>query len=94
VARLTGQQATVHDWEQRWGREGVWCAGCRRTTPVAMLGIEGRQAALACESCERVLLRGESWLAHVARSVPDQERVASRPPRWIPSTEPSAARAK
>ena len=77
MARLSGSQVTVRDWEHRWGREGVWCRRCRRTTPVAMLAVDGRAAALSCESCGTPLLRGESWLAEVARRVPQSRAGAA-----------------
>lgn len=72
MARLTGHELTVRDWEQRWGREGLWCSRCRRTTPPALLVVDGHSAVLACETCSRPVLRDESWLAQVARLVPVQ----------------------
>ena len=60
---LSGREATVRIWEAAWGREGLWCKGCRRTTPVEQLLLEetGR-AVLYCETCAELLRTGPSWL--------------------------------
>jgi hypothetical protein len=72
VARLTGTEVTVRAWESQWGREGLWCRGCRHATPPHQVVVDGRTAELRCELCARRLASGESWLAEVARRVPVQ----------------------
>ena len=72
MARLSGHEVTVRNWETRWGREGLWCKGCRHTTPPYLLVVDDREAELRCERCTTTLARGESWLAEVARRVPRQ----------------------
>lgn len=69
-----GRELTIRIWESTWGREGLWCKGCRRTTPVAQLLLEptGR-AVLPCETCGTVLRTGPSWLTVVR--VPEQPQV-------------------
>jgi hypothetical protein len=72
MAGLTGHEATVRAWEAQWGREGLWCKGCQHATPPYLLVVDGREATLPCERCGRRLARGESWLALVARLIPQQ----------------------
>ena len=72
MARLTGHEITVRAWEGQLGREGLWCKGCRQLTPPELLTVDGVSAVLACESCRRILLYGESWLASVIRLLPRQ----------------------
>lgn len=65
---MTGHDLTISLWESTWGREGLWCTGCRRSTPVAQLTIEvSGRAVVHCETCAAVLRTGPSWLtaAHV-----------------------------
>jgi hypothetical protein len=50
--------ATIRRWESTWGREGLWCATCRRSTPVEQLLLcPASGAVLPCERCGRVLRR-------------------------------------
>jgi hypothetical protein len=60
---IHGRELTIRIWESTWGREGLWCKGCRRATPVAQLLLEptGR-ALLPCETCGTTLRTGPSWL--------------------------------
>ena len=78
MARLSGHEVTVRAWEAQWGREGLWCKGCRHATPPYQVVVDGRTAELRCERCATSLLTGESWLAEVGRRVPVQ---ADRPVR-------------
>ena len=72
MARLSGHEVTVRAWEAQWGREGLWCKGCRHATPPYQVVVDGRAAELRCERCATPLLRGDSWLAEVSRRVPVQ----------------------
>jgi hypothetical protein len=72
VARLSGHEVTVRAWEAQWGREGLWCKGCRHATPPYQVVVGGRAAELRCERRATLLVSGESWLAEVARRVPLQ----------------------
>ena len=72
MARLKGLEITVRSWESEWGREGLWCKGCRHATPPYLVVVDGTAAELRCERCATTLASGESWLAEVARRVPVQ----------------------
>ena len=67
----TGRELTIRIWEASWGREGLWCKGCRHTTPVAQLLLEeSGRALLPCERCGTTLRTGPSWLTSPAELVP------------------------
>lgn len=73
---MNGRELTIGIWENRWGREGLWCRSCRRATPVEQLLLEeSGRALLTCESCRATLRTGPSWLTVAA--VPTQ----AQPPR-------------
>jgi hypothetical protein len=74
---MTSHDVTVAMWENQWGREGLWCRGCRRTTPVAQLVItlNGR-SVLHCETCRAHLVSAPSWVTAVERYLSE---VASHP---------------
>jgi hypothetical protein len=62
---MDGRERTIRIWESAWGREGLWCTSCRRSTPVEQLLLEPTaRAVLACESCGEELRTGPSWLTH------------------------------
>lgn len=66
---MTGRELTIRIWEARWGREGLWCKHCRRTTPVEQLLLEeSGRAILHCETCASVLRTGPSWLTAMPQS--------------------------
>lgn len=70
-----GREATIRIWESTWGREGLWCRPCRRSTPVEQLLLEATaRAVLLCECCGQVLRTGPSWLN--AAQVRQQSRSA------------------
>jgi hypothetical protein len=60
---MNGRALTIALWETTWGREGLWCKGCRRSTPVEQLLLEqSGRALLPCETCRTTLRTGPSWL--------------------------------
>lgn len=68
---MNGRDLTIDIWESTWGREGLWCKRCRRTTPVDQLLLEATgRAVLACETCHTTLRTGPSWLT--STRVPQQ----------------------
>ena len=70
-----GRELTIRIWEGTWGREGLWCSPCRRTTPVEQLLLEATgRAVLHCETCHRTLRTGPSWLT--AELIPAQSHRA------------------
>ena len=69
---MTGRELTVRIWESTWGREGLWCKGCQRATPVEQLLLEeSGRAVLQCETCTSTLRTGPSWLTAI--DVPRQQ---------------------
>ena len=71
-----GRELTIRAWEDSFGREGLWCSSCRRTTPVErlLLGTTG-YAVLPCESCGTTLHTGPSW--RTALPAPQPRRALS-----------------
>ena len=60
---MSGRDLTIGIWENRWGREGLWCRPCRRATPVnQLLLVETGRALLHCETCAAILRSGPTWL--------------------------------
>lgn len=75
---MNGHDITVSLWENNWGREGLWCRDCRRTTPVHQLVVREGRAVLFCETCRAHLCTGPTWLTSIERHLVDAALVSAR----------------